>query len=254
MPATEKQAMHDKDNYALPLKRIDHIELYVGNALHTAHYFCTAFGFTKTAYAGLETGVRDRLSIVLEQNNVRLVLTSPLTPEGDIAQHIGKHGDGIKDIAFLTDDAVEVFDEAVKRGAVAMGKPAVFRDRNGEAVKATISGCGDTVHSFITRDKYEGSFFPDYHPAINKRSYKSCGLEAIDHVAFGLEPGTLSRWVEFYEQVFGFYQSHQEDVFTEYSGMNTKVVQNGSGSVRFPMMEPVPGKRKSQIEEYLIYH
>jgi 4-hydroxyphenylpyruvate dioxygenase len=239
---------------SLRLKGIDHLEFYVGNAYQAAHFYCTTFGFTAVAYAGLETGVRDRVSFVLRQRDIRFVLTSALDPDSPIARHVHWHGDGIKDIAFTVDDAEQTFHEAVRRGARAVLEPTRIETDHGQVTRATIAACNDTVHSLIQRRGYEASFLPSYQPIDGPPPAFSSKLVALDHIAIGLEPGGLDQWIEFYEQVLGFHRSHQEDVLTEYSAMNSKVVQNDTGRVKFPMMEPAPGRRKSQIEEYLNFH
>jgi 4-hydroxyphenylpyruvate dioxygenase len=238
----------------LHLKGYDYIEFYVGNALQAAHFYRTAFGFTHTAYAGLETDVRDRVSYVLEQRNIRLVLTSPLHADGPIAAHIAKHGDGVKDIAFSVRDSAQAFQETVKRGARPIMEPTVFEDKSGRLVKSVIGVYGDTIHSFIERHEYEGVFLPGFVPYANKSTSINTGFSAVDHVAVSLQAGELDQWVEFYRDVMGFHESHTEDVETEYSAMNSKVVENSTGKVKFPMVEPSPSKRKSQIDEYLEFY
>lgn len=254
MNATEDQAGSFGNGKSPSIMGIDYIEFYVGNAWQAAHFYCTAFGFSKRAYAGLETGLRDRASFVVEQRNMRFALTSPLAPDGSIAQHVHIHGDGVKDIAFLVNDCRGVFHETVKRGARPIQEPAVMEDETGQVVKATIGAFGDTVHSFIERKNYEGVHLPDYRPINNQPSGGLTGLVSVDHAAISVEPGTLDKWVSFYEETLGFHQSHQEDVLTEYSGMNSRVVQNSTGSIKFPIVEPAAGKRKSQIEEYLSFY
>lgn len=239
---------------SLRFKGIDYIEYYVGNAYQAAHFYCTTFGFTPIAYAGLETGRRDRVSFVLKQKDIRFVLTSPLDPDSAIARHVHLHGDSIKDIAFGVEDAEQAFQEAVRRGAQPVSEPERIDTDYGQMTRATIASCRDTVHSFIERRGYESTFLPGYQPINSAPPTFSPKLASIDHVAISLEPGTLDQWIGFYEQVLGFKQSHQEDVLTEYSAMNSKVVQNKTGRIKFPMMEPAPGRRKSQIEEYLAFH
>src|SRR5687767_11259888 len=236
------------------LKGFDYIELYVGDARQAAHFYRTAFGFVPVAYAGLETGARDRVSFVMEQGQIKLVLTSPLSPESPVAEHVRLHGDGVKDIAFEVDDAAEAFEVAVKRGASPVEAPSVFQNQDGRLIKSTVGACGHTVHSFIQRDGPRHEFLPGYRPISNSPPVSSSGLEAIDHIAISVEEGALDRWIDFYSNVLGFHQSHQEDIYTEYSGMNSKVVENDNGGVKFPIMEPAPGSRKSQIEEYLEFN
>jgi len=236
------------------LNGYDYIELYVGNAHQAAHFYRTAWGFTPVAYAGLETGVRDRVSIVVEQGRIRLVLTAAQGPDGPIADHVKLHGDGVKDIAFLVDDVEEVFNQVVDAGARPVTPPVVLKDGDHAIRKATVAAYGDTVHSFVERGDYTGPFLPGYQAARAYSPSTSTGLKEIDHVAVSAEAGTLEELIEFYRHVFGFHQSHQEDVATEYSAMNSKVVQNHTGTIKFPIIEPAPGKRKSQIEEYLAYY
>jgi 4-hydroxyphenylpyruvate dioxygenase len=238
----------------LNLKGIDYIEFYVGNVRQATHFYRTALGFTPVAYSGLETGTRDRTSIVINQRNIWFVLTGALSSDSPITDHLKLHGDGVKDIAFSVDDAASAFHETVKRGATAVMEPTVFETDQGRMTKATIAAYGDTLHSFIQREGFDHSFLPGYQQVRGPASDVEAGLAAIDHIAISLPPGQLDNWVGFYKQVMGFNLSHQEDVATEYSAMNSKVVQNKSGRIKFPMMEPAPGKRKSQIEEYLDFY
>jgi 4-hydroxyphenylpyruvate dioxygenase len=241
-------------NGQLHLNGFDYLELYVGNAKQAAHFFCTAFGFQPIAYTGLETGIRDRVSFVVEQRGVHLVLTSPLTPESQVAAHVLQHGDGVKDIAFNVSDAIGAFEMAVSRGATPILEPTRCEDETGCLTKATIAVYGSTVHSFIQREGESKAFLPRFLSLSGGATASASGLGTIDHIAISLEPGNLDEWIEFYEAVLGFHQSHQEDVATEYSAMHSKVVQNDTGTVIFPMMEPAQGKRKSQVEEYLNFH
>jgi 4-hydroxyphenylpyruvate dioxygenase len=251
---TDELAGMQKQN-PVPLKGFDYIELYVGNARQAAHYYRTAFGFSPIAYAGLETGIRDRTSFVLQQNDIRLVLTAPLTPDGPIAEHVKLHGDDVRDIAFTVDNAEESFALAVEHGATPILEPTVYTDQNGSMVKATIGAFGDTVHSFIQRDGfYGGTFFPEFHVIQNPPPAVSTGLVGIDHVAIGVEAAQLDELVNFYNAVLGFHHSYTEGILTEYSSMNSKVVENKTGNIKFPIVEPAPGKRRSQIEEYLSFH
>lgn len=236
------------------IKGLAHVELYVGNAYQAAHFYRTSFGFLPTAYAGMETGERDYISFVLEQGEIRLVLTSATSSESQIAEHVKQHGDSVKDVAFVVDDAAQAFDVAVKRGATPVMEPSAHEDRDGRLIKATIATCGDTVHSFIQRDDSRRAFFPQYRPVTKIQSALPTGLEVIDHIAISVEKGALDQWIDFYIKVLGFHKSHQEDILTEYSAMNSKVVQNDNGSVKFPLMEPATGLRKSQIEEYLEFN
>ena len=255
MVLTEEQlTTRASENKGALCKAIDYVEFYVGNARQAAHFYRTAFGFKPTAYAGLETGVRDRVSFLLEQRNIRLVLTSPLGPDSPIAEHIKLHGDSIKDIALTVDDVVDAFQTAVERGATPVAEPQVIETDNGWTAKATIAACGDTVHSLIQRNGKEGASLPDFQPLMDAPPAEPIGVAAIDHVAISVEPGQMDYWADTYNRVLGFHQSHEERVLTEYSAMNSKVVQNSTGLIKFTILEPGEGKRKSQIEEYLQSH
>jgi 4-hydroxyphenylpyruvate dioxygenase len=238
----------------LPLNGIDHIELYVGNARQAAHYYRTAFGFTPIAYAGPETGVRDRISFVVQQGDVRLVLTSPLYADGPVAEHIHRHGDGIKDIALAVDDVESAFHATQLRGARSVLEPHMATEDDGRVTKATVAAFGDTVHSFVARQDYRGAFWPGYRALNGNYAATPVGVFTIDHVAVGVEPGTVEQWADYYSEVLGFQRSLEEDIATEYSAMNSKVVQSRAGRVITVLVEPAPGKRKSPIEEYLTYY
>jgi 4-hydroxyphenylpyruvate dioxygenase len=254
--------MTSHKNHSIGLRRdgfvsfngFDYIELYVGNAYQAAHFYRTAFGFSPVAYAGLETGERDRISYIMEQGQVRLILTAATSPESQVAEHVRLHGDSVKDVAFVVDDARQAFATVVERGATPIMEPSMSEDQYSRVTKATIAACGHTVHSFIQRDGSQQAFFPQYRALTKGLPVLSSGLEAIDHVAISVENGALDQWIDFYKNVLGFHQSHQEDIFTEYSAMNSRVVQNGNGSIKFPIMEPALGQGKSQIEEYLEYN
>jgi 4-hydroxyphenylpyruvate dioxygenase len=235
----------------LKIKGIDHIELYVGNAFQAAYFYRIALGFSIVAYAGPETGVRDRSSFVLRQNDIWIVLTAPIDPQGSIARHVNRHGDGVKDVAFRVENALYALEEAVRRGAKPIGVPETFQDPQGNVVKTTIAAYGDTVHSFIQRDRDTGDFSLGYHAIETPLPAFSTGLIEIDHLAVNVERGSVDRWVEFYRQIMGFHQSQQQDISTEYSAMNVRVVQSSTGRIKFTIVEPAPGKRKSQIEEFL---
>lgn len=257
MATTEHAAARSKEGDFLQLKGIDYIEFWVGNARQSAHYFRTAFGYTPTAYAGLETGIRDRTSFVLQQRDIRLVLTGALQPDTPIAEHVRLHGDGVRDIAFTVDDAARAFEATVDRGARPVMEPTVIEGQKGSIVKATIAAYGDTVHSFIQRDGYSGTFLPHFHTIKSPPAVTPTGLAAVDHIVGNVELGKMDQWVDFYNQVLGFRQLQQftdDDISTEYSALMSKVVQNGSGRIKFPINEPANGKRKSQIDEYLQYY
>lgn len=257
MAVTERDLTRAQEGDFLQLQGIDYVEFYVGNARQAAQYYRTAFGFTPVAYAGLETGVRDRTSFVLEQRHVRLVLTGALAPDTDVAEHVRLHGDGVKDIAFTVADAARAWEETTNRGARSVLEPTVIEGQKGRIIKASIAAYGDTVHSFIQRDQYTGTFFPRFHAIKNPAPSTPTGLAAIDHIVGNVELGKMDEWVDFYNQVLGFRQLQQfsdDDISTEYSALMSKVVQNGSGRIKFPINEPAEGKRKSQIDEYLQYY
>jgi len=252
-----KQLMPEQD--FMPIQNFDYLEFYVGNARQAAYYFSNAWGFTPIAYAGLETGVRDRSSYVLEQGNIRFVLTSPLGPEGAIAEHVRLHGDGVKDIALRVDDAERAYREATSRGAHGVLEPTTRKDDDGWVKLSAIATYGETIHTFVERQNYRGVFLPGYRPVTTSvpRRARPAGLAAIDHVVGNVELGKMNEWVAFYERVMGFTQLiHFDDqaISTEYSALMSKVMQNGSGRIKFPINEPAPGRRKSQIEEYLDFY
>jgi 4-hydroxyphenylpyruvate dioxygenase len=240
----------------MPIQNFDYIEFYVGDAKHTAYYLTHGWGFVPIAYAGLETGVRDRASYVLEQGNIRLVVTSSLGPEGEIAAHVHLHGDGVKDVAFRVENAAQAYCEATRRGAHAVMEPTERRDDSGLVKLAAIATYGETIHTFVERQEYRGAFLPGFQalePCAPRRS-RPAGLAGIDHVVGNVELGKMDKWVAFYERVMGFSQMiHFDDrqISTEYSALMSKVMQNGSGRIKLPINEPAPGRKKSQIEEYL---
>ena len=243
----------------MPIQNYDYLEFYVGNAKQAAYYLSHAWGFTPIAYAGLETGVRDRSSYVLEQGNIRLVVTSPLGPEGEIAEHVKLHGDGVKNIALRVDDSKRAYAEATKRGATSVMKPAVYRDDYGMVMVSSIALYGETVMVFVERQDYKGAFLPGYRAEQTNvpRRARPAGLASIDHVVGNVELGKMNEWVSFFERVLGFTQLiHFDDkaISTEYSALMSKVMQNGSGRIKFPINEPAQGRRKSQIEEYLDFY
>lgn len=255
MPELERKPTEADD--PLALKAIDYVEFYVGNAKQAAHYYRTAFGFTPVAYAGLETGVRDRISFVMQQRNIRLILTGALTPDSEIAEHVKKHGDGVKDIAFEVDDAAAAFNLAVQRGAIPVLEPTVLEGQKGNIVKAAIRTYGDTIHTFVERKNYEGTFMPGFHKIKNPPKVNETGVAAVDHIVGNVELGKMNEWVNYYAQIMGFSQLQQftdDDISTEYSALMSKVMQNGTGRIKFPINEPAEGRKKSQIEEYLDYY
>ncbi|SFB98245.1 4-hydroxyphenylpyruvate dioxygenase [Flexibacter flexilis DSM 6793] len=242
----------------LPINGTDYVEFYVGNAKQSAYYYQTAFGFELVAYAGPETGVRDRASYVLKQNKVRLVLTTSLLPDSAIAKHVQLHGDGVKVLALWVDDAEKSFNETVKRGAVAVQEPTTYRDEHGEVKIASIATYGETVHTFVERKNYNGVFLPNFRPAQSPMPVTPVGFKHIDHCVGNVGWGEMNQWVDFYENVMGFkllLTFDDTDISTEYSALMSKVVSNGNGYIKFPINEPAEGKKKSQIEEYLdFYH
>jgi len=256
MATTARRARTDPATDPMPLLGIDHVELYVGNAVHAAHYYASAFGFREVAYAGLETGVRDRASHVLQQGRVRLVLTSALRPRSEIAHHHADHGDGVKVIALAVPDAEQAYRVALERGARGVRQPWEARDDHGVVGMATIAAYGDTVHTFVARDGYSGSFLPGFREVPDAGTDPGLVLD-IDHIVGNVELGRMNEWVEFYERVMGFTEMRHfsdEDISTEYSALMSKVVADGEGRIKFPINEPAEGKRKSQIDEYLEFY
>lgn len=241
----------------LPLNGTDHVEFYVGNAKQSAYYYQTAWGYKLVAYAGPETGVRDHASYVLEQGKIRLVLTSAMSPEHEIAQHVLKHGDGVKVLALWVDDARKSFEETTKRGAVAVMEPTVYTDTDGEVVISAIKTYGETVHKFVERKNYKGAFLPGFVARQSTVPVTSVGLKHVDHCVGNVALGQMNEWVKFYEEVMGFkliITFDDQDISTEYSALMSKVVSNGNGYVKFPINEPADGKKKSQIEEYIEFY
>jgi 4-hydroxyphenylpyruvate dioxygenase len=241
----------------LPLNGTDYVEFYVGNAKQSAYYYQAAFGYELVAYAGLETGVKDRASYVLQQGKVRLVLTTSFDPASEISTHVSKHGDGVKVLALWVDDAEKSFNETTKRGAKAVSKPQVLKDEFGEVKVASIATYGETIHTFVERKNYKGPFLPGYKKAESKMNIASVGLKHVDHCVGNVGWGEMNTWVKFYEDVMGFkllITFDDDDISTEYSALMSKVVSNGNGYVKFPINEPAEGKKKSQIEEYLDFY
>ncbi|MEQ8927513.1 MAG: 4-hydroxyphenylpyruvate dioxygenase [Fulvivirga sp.] len=241
----------------LPLKGTDHIEFYVGNAKQSALYYQNAFGYKLVAYAGPETGLRDRASYVLVQDKIRIVLTSTLHPESEVAEHVKKHGDGVKVLALWVDDAKKAFEETTKRGAVGVKEPYTLKDENGEVVMASIQTYGDTIHTFVERTNYKGAFLPGFVPKKSGITVKPIGLKYVDHCVGNVGWGEMNKWVKFYEDVMGFkllITFDDKDISTEYTALMSKVVSNGNGYIKFPINEPAEGKKKSQIEEYIDFY
>jgi 4-hydroxyphenylpyruvate dioxygenase len=241
----------------MPLLGWDHIELWVGNAKQAAYFYEHAFGFVPTAYAGPETGVRDRASYVLEQGDIRLVVTSALREDHEITQHVARHGDGVKDIALAVPDATEAYRQAVQRGARGVVEPYRREDEFGQIAGSAIATYGETLHSFVDRADYVGPYMPGYLSTATDGRPRGVGLVTIDHCVGNVELGRMQHWVEFYERVLGFTEMihfSDEDISTEYSALMSKVMADGQGKIKFPINEPAEGKRKSQIEEYLEFY
>jgi 4-hydroxyphenylpyruvate dioxygenase len=248
--------MHD-----IPLRKIDHVRFFVGNARQSAFFYRNAFGFDVIAYAGLETKVRDEAGYVLRQGEITFVLTSPLSEQHPESRRLVTHGDGVMDIALDVPDVQSAFDEAVARGAKPVRPPEAMEDEHGTFESATIRAYGDTTHSFVNRDRYRGVFAPGYRPLDPERyspsTAKPVGLAAIDHIVANVEEGKMNEWVAWYRDVLGFNQLvsfDDKDISTEYSALMSKVVQNGTGRVKFPINEPAQAKRRSQIDEYLQFY
>ncbi len=237
----------------LPINGTDYIELYVGNAKQAAHFYKTAFGFQSLAYAGLETGVRHRASYVLQQGKIRLVLTTPYHANSDIADHLRRHGDGVKTIAFWVDDAARAFRETTKRGARPYLEPTIERDDAGEVVRSGIHAYGDVVHIFVERKNYHGIFLPGYEPWLSDYNPTEIGLTYIDHAVGSVGWGEMNIWAKFYEEVMGFKNLitfDDKDISTEYTALMSKVMANDNMRIKFPINEPARGKKKSQVEEF----
>lgn len=242
----------------LPLQGTDYVEFYVGNAKQAAHYYMTAFGFLPLAYAGPQTGVKDRASYAVRQNKLTLVLTTPLRANNPIADHIYKHGDGVKALALRVDDATRAWEETTQRGGRSYMKPTKTQDETGEVITSGIRTYGDTVHLFIERKNYQGVFLPGYQSWSNPYFQPTqTGLQYVDHCVGNVGWNQMDVWVKFYEEVMGFRNIltfDDNDISTEYSALMSKVMSNGNGFVKFPINEPAEGKKKSQVEEYLDFY
>jgi 4-hydroxyphenylpyruvate dioxygenase len=240
-----------------PINGTDYVEFYVGNAKQASHYYRTAFGFQLVAYRGPETGTRDRASYLLQQNKVRLIVTSPISPDHPAAAHVAQHGDGVRDIALWVDDAREAFDVAVERGARPAQRPTVLKDDAGEVVTAAIHTYGDTIHTLVERRNYRGLFMPGFQPVQPRYSPSPVGLLYVDHCVGNVELGAMNKWVAFYQDVMGFrnlISFDDKDISTEYSSLMSKVVASGNDRIKFPINEPAQGRKKSQIDEYLEFY
>jgi 4-hydroxyphenylpyruvate dioxygenase len=262
--ANQAGARINKDAYAeaqdfLPLKGIDHVEFWVGNARQASNYYRALWGFTPVAFAGLETGIRDRASYVMRRDDITIVLTAPLTPDGEIAEHVRRHGDGVKDIAFAVDDVASAFAETTKRGAQPAIEPTeIDGGADGTLRRSAVYTYGETRHSFIDRNDYHGVFAPGYR-RIKKPAKAAQGLSLleVDHCVGNVGLGQMNEFVDFYRDVFGFSQLiHYDDkvIHTDYSALMSKVMTNGNGRIKFPINEPATGKKKSQIQEFLDWY
>lgn len=242
----------------LPINGTDYIEFYVGNAKQSALYYQHCFGYELIAYSGPETGVKGKASYVLQQDKIRLVLTTSLEPHSEISEHVKKHGDGVKVLALWVDDATKSYAETTARGAESAIPPQTIKDELGEVTIASIKTYGETLHTFVERKNYKGPFLPGYKAVKSTLKTKPIGLKYVDHCVGNVELGEMNRWVKFYEDVMGFkllITFDDKDISTEYSALMSKVVSNGNGYIKFPINEPAKGKKKSQIEEYLdFYH
>jgi 4-hydroxyphenylpyruvate dioxygenase len=239
----------------LPLKAIHHVELLVGNAKQAAYFYRHAFGFSQLAYAGPETGVKEQASYVLYQGSIRLVVSTPLSPADPMAEHLRQHGDSVLDIAFLVDDVDACIAEAVKRGANVALQPYDRSDQFGRIRRAKIRAYGDTLHSLISTADYKGPFLPGYQ--VRRRPSPGAGLERIDHIVGNVENGKMNDWGTYYNKVLGFHQFmsfDDKDISTDFSALRSQVMADPNDMIKFPINEPAPGKRKSQIQEYLDYN
>ena len=252
-PAISKDLVTD----FLPLEGTDYVEFYVGNAKQAAHYYKTAFGFQSVAYAGPETGIKDKASYVIRQDKLTFVLTTPLRSKNEIADHIYKHGDGVKVIALKVADANSAWEETTKRGAKSYMEPVTLNDDSGKIVLSGIHIYGDTVHVFVERKNYNGVFMPGYREWKSNYNPSGTGLLYVDHCVGNVGWNQMNPWVKFYEDVMGFRNIltfDDKDISTEYSALMSKVMSNGNGFVKFPINEPAEGKKKSQVEEYLEFY
>ena len=241
----------------LPLKGTDYVEIYVGNAKQSAHFYKTAFGFQSLAYAGLETGLKDSTSYVLIQDKIRLVLTSSMDPDSDINRHLVEHGDGVKVVALWVDNATEAFEETTKRGAKPYMKPTREEDENGYVVRSGIHVYGDTVHVFLEQGEYKGEFLPGFEKWESTYNPAPTGLRYIDHLVANVDWNEMNVWADFYKNIMGFANLitfDDKDISTKYTALMSKVMTNGNGRIKFPINEPAKGVKKSQIEEYIDFY
>ena len=257
-PSTLNPALsREKDDF-LPINGTDYVEFYVGNARQAAHFYHTAFGFDIIGYRGLETGSREKTSFLLKQGKIRFVLTGSLVPDSFVAEHVKKHGDGIRDIALWVDDAARSFEETTRRGATAISEPRTLKDDDGEVVLASIATYGDTIHTFVERHKYNGLFMPGFREWSNPHwETHPVGLEYVDHCVGNVALGDMNKFVDFYATAMGFKQLvsfDDKDISTDYTALMSKVMSNGNERIKFPINEPAAGRKKSQIEEYLDFY
>ena len=256
MPQVAEQTASTRSDF-LPLQGVDYVEFYVGNARQAAHYYRTTLGLALTAYSGPETGVRDRASYVLQKDKIRFVLSTPLRPDHPIAEHIHKHGDGVRDIAMEVENCEQAWKETTARGAHSVRAPEELRDENGPIRLASIAAFGDTIHTFVERKAYRGPFLPGYRATAADTLARPIGIKYIDHIVGNVGWGEMNKYVDFYRDVMGFslYQHFDDkDISTEYSALMSKVMANGNGRIKFPINEPATGRKKSQIEEYLEFY
>lgn len=254
LKASNKTTIHAD---ILPLKGTDHVEFFVGNAKQSAHFYESVYGFEIIAYAGPETGLKDKASYVLQQGKIRFVLTTSLYSTSEISDHVRKHGDGVKVLALWVDDATAAFNETVKRGAVPVSEPQYLSDKDGHAIISSIKTYGDTIHTFVERKNYTGVFLPNYIPFKTRTFKETVGLQYIDHCVGNVPLGEMNQWVKFYEDVMGFkllMTFDDKDISTEYTSLMSKVVSNGNGFIKFPINEPAAGLKKSQVDEYLDFY
>jgi 4-hydroxyphenylpyruvate dioxygenase len=253
--ATAEKQINQLQTDFLPLQGTDYVEFYVGNAKQAAHYYMSAFGFQALAYAGPETGVKDRASYVVRQHKLTFVLTTPIRANNEIADHVYKHGDGVKVLALRVDDATDAWQQTTSRGGKSYMEPNRMKDNDGEVVLSGIHTYGDTVHLFVERNNYKGPFMPGFRAWSNPHfAPADTGLLYVDHCVGNVGWNQMNPWVKFYEDVMGFkniLSFDDEDISTEYSALMSKVMSNGNGFVKFPINEPAEGKKKSQVEEYL---
>jgi 4-hydroxyphenylpyruvate dioxygenase len=251
------ETLTEKQVDFLPLQGTDYVEFYVGNAKQASHFYKTAFGFQSLAYAGPETGMKDKVSYVIRQNKLTFVLTTPLRTDNPIADHIYKHGDGVKFLSLKVEDATDAWEQTTKRGGKSYMEPTTLKDDDGQVVISGIHTYGDTVHLFIERKNYNGIFMPGFRKWESSYNPSSTGLQYVDHCVGNVGWNQMNPWVKFYEDVMGFrniLSFDDKDISTEYSALMSKVMSNGNGYVKFPINEPAEGKKKSQVEEYLDFY